>query len=176
MQSGSSDVLKRMNRTYDRVWYQNKINRIRALIPDCGISTDIITGFCGETEADHRETLSMMDYVKYDMAYMFKYSERPGTAAAKNFKDDVPEETKSERLTEIVNLQHRHQLEMNAFEKGKEYEVLVEGTSRRSAEHLFGRNSQNKVIVFPKSSFKKGDYVSVKVTGYTSATLLAELC
>jgi tRNA-2-methylthio-N6-dimethylallyladenosine synthase len=172
LQSGSSAVLKRMNRTYDRQWYKMKVDRIRELIPDCGISTDIITGFCGETEKDHMETLSMMDYVRYDLAYMFKYSERPGTFAERNFEDDVPEVVKSRRLEEVVELQNRHQFENNRREVGNVYEVLVEGFSKRSEDHFYGRNGQNKVIVFPKEQFEKGDYVRVKVTGFTSATLL----
>jgi tRNA-2-methylthio-N6-dimethylallyladenosine synthase len=175
VQSGSSSVLSRMNRTYTREWYLERINAIRRIIPGCGISTDIITGFCGETEEDHEETLSMMNMVRYDMAYMFKYSERPGTPAAKKFEDDISEEIKSRRLTEIVNLQSRHQLENNAQEVGKEYEVLAEGISKRSAEHFFGRNSQNKVIIFPKKSFQKGDYVKVRVNDFTAATLMAEI-
>lgn len=172
VQSGCSKVLERMNRTYDRSWYLGKIERIRELIPDCGISTDIITGFCGETDEDHRETLSLMDYVRYDLAYMFKYSERPGTPAAKKFIDNVPEEIKSGRLSEIVDLQHKHQAEINATETGKIYEVLVEGTSKRSENFLVGRNTHNKVIVFPDHGFKKGDYVNVKITDFTSATLI----
>ncbi|MBS1657838.1 MAG: tRNA (N6-isopentenyl adenosine(37)-C2)-methylthiotransferase MiaB [Bacteroidetes bacterium] len=172
LQSGSSAVLNRMNRTYDREWYKMKVDRIRELIPDCGISTDIITGFCGETEDDHEQTLSMMDYVRYDLAYMFKYSERPGTFAERNFEDDVPDEVKSRRLEEIVELQNKHQFENNRKEVGREYEVLIEGYSKRSKDHLYGRNPQNKVIVFPKEQFEKGDYVKVRVTGYTSATLI----
>lgn len=173
LQSGSSAVLNRMNRTYDREWYKMNVDRIRELIPDCGISTDIITGFCGETEEDHEQTLSMMDYVRYDLAYMFKYSERPGTFAERNFEDDVPDEVKSRRLEEIVELQNKHQFENNRKEAGKVYEVLAEGYSKRSKDHLYGRNPQNKVIVFPKEQFEKGDYVQVKVTRFTSATLLA---
>lgn len=172
LQSGSSAVLNRMNRTYDREWYKMKVDRIRELIPDCGISTDIITGFCGETEDDHEQTLSMMDYVRYDLAYMFKYSERPGTFAERNFEDDAPDEVKSRRLEEIVELQNKHQFENNRKEVGREYEVLIEGYSKRSKDHLYGRNPQNKVIVFPKEQFEKGDYVKVRVTGYTSATLI----
>ncbi|MFI5134320.1 MAG: tRNA (N6-isopentenyl adenosine(37)-C2)-methylthiotransferase MiaB [Chitinophagales bacterium] len=175
LQSGSSEVLQRMNRTYDREWYRMKVDRIRSLIPECSISTDVITGFCGETEEDHNETMSMMDYVRYDLAYMFKYSERPGTFAAKNYEDNIPEEIKSTRLDEIVDIQNRHQYENNSKEIDKEYEVLAEGFSKRSNEFLFGRNSQNKVIVFPKSNFQKGDYVSVRVKEFTSATLIGEI-
>lgn len=172
LQSGSNVVLKRMNRTYTREWYMDKIDRIRTIIPDCAISTDIIAGFCGETEQDHQDTLSMMDYVRYDMAFMFKYSERPGTLAARKFTDDVPEDVKSRRLNEIVTLQMNHQAENNKKEIGKVYEVLIEGTSRRSQEQLFGRSSQNKVIVFPKGKYKVGEYVRVVVENVTSATLM----
>jgi tRNA-2-methylthio-N6-dimethylallyladenosine synthase len=175
LQSGSSAVLNRMNRTYDREWYKMKVDRIRELIPDCAISTDIITGFCGETEEDHEQTLGMMDYVRYDMAYMFKYSERPGTFAERNFADDVPEQLKQRRLEEIVELQSRHQLANNAAEVGKKYEVLVEGLSKRSIQHLYGRNSRNQVIIFPKEHFEKGDYVKAKVRAFTAATLIAEV-
>jgi tRNA-2-methylthio-N6-dimethylallyladenosine synthase len=175
IQSGSSEVLKRMNRTYDRDWYKMKVDRIRQLIPECGISTDIITGFCSETDSDHKETMSMMDYVRYDLAYMFKYSERPGTFAEKNFEDDIPEEIKSKRLQEIVEAQHKYQLENNSKEVGNEYEVLAEGVSKKSKEFLFGRNSQNKVIVFPKGNFVKGDYVNVLATSCTSSTLIGEV-
>lgn len=174
VQSGSSEVLDKMNRTYDRQWYMSKVDRIRELIPGCGISTDMIAGFCGETDEDHRQTLSMMEYVKYDLAYMFMYSERPGTPAARKYKDDVPEEVKNKRIAEIVELQHKHQWEMNATEIGKEYEILVEGFSKRSKDHLSGRSSQNKVVIFPKKNFKKGDYVRVKITDCTSATLMGE--
>ena len=175
VQSGSSSVLGRMNRTYDREWYRAKIDRIHDLVPDCSISTDIITGFCGETEDDHRQTLSMMDYVRYSLAFTFKYSERPGTLAAKKLPDDVPEAMKSRRLNEIVELQHKHQYEKNAAELGKEYEVLVEGTSKKSKEKLFGRNSQNSVVVFPKKNFQKGDYTTVKIIDFTSATLIGDV-
>jgi len=175
LQSGSSKVLERMNRTYDRAWYRMKVDRIRELMPECGISTDIITGFCGETEEDHKETLNMMDYVKYDLAYMFKYSERPGTFAERNFEDDVPDKVKSRRLQEVIEMQNKHQFENNSKEIDKEYEVLVEGFSKRSKEFLFGRNSQGKVIVFPKSNFEKGNYVKVRVKEFTSATLAGEI-
>ncbi|HYV92708.1 MAG TPA: tRNA (N6-isopentenyl adenosine(37)-C2)-methylthiotransferase MiaB [Chitinophagales bacterium] len=175
VQSGSSEVLKRMNRTYDREWYRSKIDRIREVIPGCGITTDIISGFCGETDDDHQQTLSMMEYVKYDMAYMFKYSERPGTPAAKKFSDDISEEIKSKRLSEIVELQHLHQHEMNISEVGREYEVLVESTSKRSKDFFSGRNSQNKVVVFPKKNFQKGDYATVRIVDFTSATLIGDV-
>lgn len=175
VQSGSSEVLKRMNRTYDREWYLERVNSIRKILPGCGISTDIITGFCGETETDHLETLSMLEYVKYNLAYMFSYSERPGTPAEKNFTDDIPVEVKSRRLAEIVALQHEHQLQIHTKEVGKKCEVLAEGISKRSKEQLFGRTSENKVIIFPKQNINIGDYVTVKVTGFTSATLIGEV-
>lgn len=175
VQSGSSEVLKRMNRTYNRDWYIDKINSIRQIMPECAITTDIIAGFCSETEAEHAETLSMMEYVKYDMAYMFMYSERPGTPAAKKWEDNVLPDVKNRRLREIVELQNKHQLENHSFEAGKSYIVLAEGFSKRSSDYFYGRNSQNKVIVFPKGAFQKGDYVDVRVNGFTSATLLGEL-
>ena len=175
VQSGSSEVLKRMNRTYDREWYIERVNSIRKILPGCGISTDIITGFCGETESDHLETLSMLEYVRYNLAYMFSYSERPGTPAEKKFVDDVSSEVKSRRLAEIVELQHQHQLQIHQEEVGRTYEVLAEGVSKRSKEHLFGRTSQNKVIIFPKHNISTGDYVTVKVKDYTSATLMGEV-
>ncbi|MBA3647579.1 MAG: tRNA (N6-isopentenyl adenosine(37)-C2)-methylthiotransferase MiaB [Chitinophagales bacterium] len=174
LQSGSSAVLQRMNRTYTREWYINKVDTIRSLIPGCGISTDIIAGFCGETEEEHFETLEVMDYVQFDMGYMFKYSERPGTPAARKMKDDIPEQTKNFRLQQIVDLQHRIQVINNSREVGKQVRVLAEGYSKRSKEHLFGRSSENKVVVFPEGGFKKGDYVNVKILGYTSATLMGE--
>ena len=175
VQSGSSAVLKRMNRTYDREWYLERVETIRKLLPGCGITTDIITGFCGETDAEHSDTLSMMETVKYNMAYMFSYSERPGTPAAKNFKDDVPVALKAKRLSEIVDLQHQHQQELHSLEPGKVYEVLAEGISKRSKEHLFGRTSENKVIIFPRNEVQLGDYVYVQVKEFTSATLFGEI-
>lgn len=175
VQSGSSEVLDRMNRTYDREWYMDRIAAIRRIVPECAISTDIIAGFCGETEEDHEMTLSIMEEVKYEMAYMFYYSERPGTLAAKRYEDDVPLDVKKRRLTEIVKLQNKHSLERNKPDIGKTFEVLVEGTSKKSDAQLFGRNSQNKVIVFDRHDFKPGDYVKVKVNDCTSATLLGEV-
>ncbi|MCY7410314.1 MAG: tRNA (N6-isopentenyl adenosine(37)-C2)-methylthiotransferase MiaB, partial [Chitinophagales bacterium] len=175
VQSGSSSVLERMNRTYDRDWYMERINRIKELIPDCGISTDMIIGFCGEKEEDHLQTVSMMEYVKYNLAYVYKYSERPGTYAAKQFADNVSEEIKSRRLSEIVDLQRRMQQEENIKEVGKEFEVLAEGFSKRSDEFLSGRNSQSKMVIFPKMNFKKGDYVNVRIVSITSATLIGEV-
>lgn len=171
VQSGNSDVLKRMKRGYDKEKYVERVEAIKKIIPDCAISTDIITGFCGETEEEHKDTIALMEWAKFDYAYMFKYSERPNTYAHKKLKDDVPEETKSKRLTEIINLQSRLSLESNQRDVGKTFEVLIEGTSKRSDEFLFGRNSQNKVIIFPKKEAKIGDYVNVKVEECTSATL-----
>ncbi|WP_420154115.1 tRNA (N6-isopentenyl adenosine(37)-C2)-methylthiotransferase MiaB [Siphonobacter sp.] len=174
-QSGNSRVLKIMNRTYDREWYINRVDAIRRILGnDCGISQDMIAGFCTETEEEHRDTLTLMDYVKYDYGYMFAYSERPGTPAAKKFVDDIPEDVKKRRLNEIIALQQQHSLERNQQAIGKVHKVLVEGTSKRSTEHLQGRNDQNKVVVFPKHNFTKGQYVNVLVTDCTAATLLGE--
>lgn len=175
VQSGSSAVLKRMNRTYDRDWYLERVAAIKSILPGCGISTDIIAGFCGETEADHLETLSVMESVQYNLAYMFSYSERPGTPAAKKFADDVPAAVKSRRLAEIVALQHQQQLLLHEQEINKEYEVLAEGVSKRSKDRLFGRTSQNQVVIFPKENVKIGDYVTVKINDFTSATLMGEV-
>jgi tRNA-2-methylthio-N6-dimethylallyladenosine synthase len=175
VQSGNSRVLEIMNRTYTREWYMERIDAIRRIVPDAAISTDIIAGFCTETEEEHQDTLSMMEYVKYDMAYMFIYSERPGTVAAKKFEDDIPEEVKKRRLTEIINLQLKHALSRNTLDVGKVFEVLVEGTSQRSDDDLFGRNSQNKVIVFPKGNLKPGMYANVIVKSCTSGTLIGEV-
>ena len=172
VQSGSSIILQKMNRTYDADWYEEKIAAIRKIIPECGISTDIISGFCGETEADHQATLQMMEYVKYDMAYMFMYSERPGTLAEKNYEDDIPPELKKKRLSEVVELQQKHSLERNRNDIGKTHRVLVEGTSKRSEDQLCGRNDQNKMVVFPREDYSPGDYVEVLVEQCTSATLI----
>ena len=174
VQSGSSKVLKKMNRKYDRDWYLERIASIKKHIPNCAISTDIISGFCNETEDDHKETLSIMKTVGYDYAFMFKYSERPDTTAAKKFEDDVPEEVKSRRLTEIIELQRNLSHESNLRDIGKTFEILVEGTSKKSDTQLFGRNSQNKVAVFPKKNYKVGDYVKVKIERCTTATLIGE--
>jgi tRNA-2-methylthio-N6-dimethylallyladenosine synthase len=178
VQSGSTRVLQLMNRTYTREWYLAKVDRIREIIPDCGISSDVIAGFCTETEEDHQETLDVMQYSKYDMSYMFIYSERPGTLAQRRYTDDIPEEIKKRRLTEIVGLQNRLSSESNRKDIGKTFKVLIEGDSKRSAEDWMGRSTQNKVLVFPKwnSNFKKGDYVMVKVTDSTQATLLGTSC
>jgi tRNA-2-methylthio-N6-dimethylallyladenosine synthase len=175
VQSGNTDVLYRMNRGYTREWYMDRIAAIKRIIPDCAISTDIITGFCGETEAEHQETLSLMDEVKYDFAYMFKYSERPKTLAERRFEDDVPEEVKGRRLNEIIEKQLEHALASNKAQLGKIQKVLVEGPSKRSDEYMCGRNGRNCMVVFPKGNFSKGDYVFVQINDCTSATLLGEV-
>jgi tRNA-2-methylthio-N6-dimethylallyladenosine synthase len=171
-QSGSSEVLARMNRRYTREWYLERIAAIRERMPDCAISTDLITGFCGETPADHRQTLSLMHEAAFDFAFMFKYSERPGTKAADTMADDVPEDEKTSRLNEIIAVQNALSLESNRRDVGKRFEVLVEGESKRSADRLFGRTSQNKVAVFPRGTAHPGDYVTVEVTDCSSATLI----
>lgn len=175
VQSGNTEVLKRMNRTYDRNWYINRVEAIRRIMPDCAITSDVIAGFCGETEEQHQDTLSIMELSGYTMSFMFKYSERPGTLAARKFEDDVPEEVKSRRLQEIIDLQSKLSLLSNEQDVGKTFEVLVEGPSRKSDAHFCGRNSQNKMIVFPRGNTKAGDYVKVKVDRCTQATLLGEL-
>ena len=175
VQSGNSEILEKMNRTYDREWYLKRIAAIRTIVPDCGISTDIITGFCTETEARHQDTLSLMEAVKYDMAYMFFYSERPGTLAARKFEDDVPHEEKIKRLNEIISLQTKHSLERNRNDIGKTFKVLVERRSKKSEQDMCGRNDQNKMIVFPAKNSKSGDYVYVKVEHVTSATLIGNI-
>lgn len=175
VQSGSSRVLQLMNRTYSREWYIAKVDRIRELIPDCGLSTDMITGFCTETEEDHQQTLSLFDYCKYDLAYLYFYSERPGTLAARRFEDDVPLETKKRRLQELVDLYREHSLRTMQKEVGKTFKVLVEGFSKKSDEQLQGRTDQNKVVIFAKENFVKGDYVMVKITHCTAGTLFGEV-
>lgn len=172
VQSGNSGVLERMNRGYTREWYLNRIEAIRRIIPSCGISTDIITGFCGETEEQHKETVSLMEEVKYDFAYMFKYSERPGTLAQRKYNDDVTEETKLRRLQEIISLQQQHSAEKVKEGVGKVHRVLIEGTSKKSDEMFFGRNTQNTVLVFPKMNFKKGEYVDVLAENCSATTLI----
>ena len=172
VQSGSSRVLQLMNRTYTREWYIAKVNRIRELLPDAGLSTDMITGFCTETEEDHLESLSLMEYCQYDLAYMYFYSERPGTLAARRFKDDIPEEIKKRRLQEMVDLHRRNTLKSMQRDLGKTFKVLIEGFSKKSEEDLQGRNDQNKVVVFPKGNYKKGDYVYIKITSCTAGTLI----
>lgn len=176
VQSGNSRILELMNRGYTREWYLNKIARIREVLGvDCGISSDMITGFCSETEEEHLDTLSLMDQVNYDFAYMFFYSERPGTLAAKKLADDVPNEIKRRRLQEIIHLQNKHSLLRNKMDVGKVHEVLIEGFSKKSSEYLQGRNTANKVVVFPKERFEKGQYVNVFVEDCTGATLLGKV-
>jgi tRNA-2-methylthio-N6-dimethylallyladenosine synthase len=174
VQSGSDRMLKKMNRVYDSTYYLERIAAIKRMIPDCGITTDLIVGFCDETEEDHQDTLKMMETVGYNSAYMFKYSVRKGTKAANDFEDNVPEEMKARRFDEVLNLQQRLALESNQRDVGKTFTVLVEGVSKKSDEQLFGRNSQNKVIVFPKANHQIGDYATVTVTRCTQATLLAD--
>lgn len=174
-QSGSSRVLKLMNREYSREWYMKRISAIRSIIPDCAISTDIIAGFCTETEEDHNETLSLMEWAGYDFAYMFKYSERPGTKAARKLKDDVPDDVKTRRLNEIIALQNKLSARSKKQDVGRVFEVLIEDRSKRSESRLSGRTSQNKVAVFPAEGRKKGEYVNVKIEGCTPATLLGKI-
>jgi tRNA-2-methylthio-N6-dimethylallyladenosine synthase len=175
VQSGSSRILKLMNRKYDRAWYMDRIAAVKRIIPDCGLSTDVFCGFCSETEEDQAETLSLMREVGFDSAFMFKYSERPGTYAARHYADDVPEEVKIARLTEIINLQNELSRASNLRDVGKTFEVLVEGYSKRSREQMCGRSSQNKMIVFPKGNARPGDLVRVRVNEASSATLLGEI-
>ncbi|MBI9055577.1 MAG: tRNA (N6-isopentenyl adenosine(37)-C2)-methylthiotransferase MiaB [Bacteroidales bacterium] len=174
-QSGSTNVLEKMKRKYTREWYIDRINAINKILPNCAVSTDIMTGFPGETDEDHKETLSLMEFVKYDIAYMFKYSERPKTYASRHLKDDIPESVKSTRLTEIIDLQIKLSAESKKADLGKTFEVLVEGVSKKSTEHLYGRTSQNKVVVFPKNNYQIGDYVFVEIIDCTSATLIGEI-
>jgi tRNA-2-methylthio-N6-dimethylallyladenosine synthase len=172
VQSGSSRVLQMMNRTYSREWYIAKVNRIKEILPDCGLSTDLIAGFCTETEEEHQESLSLMEYCKYDLAYMYFYSERPGTLAARRFKDDIPLEVKKRRLQELVTLHRIHSLQSMQRDVGKTFKVLIEGDSKKNDQEFYGRNDQNKVVVFPKKNFKKGEYVMVKINECTAGTLI----
>ncbi|MDG1849867.1 MAG: tRNA (N6-isopentenyl adenosine(37)-C2)-methylthiotransferase MiaB [Flavobacteriales bacterium] len=174
VQSGNTRILEMMNRGYTREWYMQRIDAIKKIIPGCAISQDIISSFCSETEEEHEDTLSLMDYVKFDYGFMFKYSERPNTKAARQFEDDVPEEVKSRRLTEIIEKQRAHSMEHNQSKIGKTFKVLVEGVSKKSDEHLFGRTTHNSVAVFAKKHYKAGDYVQVKITDCNSATLIGE--
>lgn len=174
VQSGSSRILKLMNRKYTREWYLERVEAIRKIIPDCGLSTDIFSGYHSETEEDHQESLSLMEICGYDSAFMFKYSERPGTYASKNLPDDVPEDIKIRRLNEIIELQNRLSAESNKKDIGKTFEVLVEGVSKRSKDQLFGRTQQNKVVVFDRENHRIGDFVEVRVTESSSATLKGE--
>ncbi|MFZ9331843.1 MAG: tRNA (N6-isopentenyl adenosine(37)-C2)-methylthiotransferase MiaB [Chitinophagaceae bacterium] len=176
LQSGSTRILQLMNRTYTREWYLAKVKRIREVMPDCAISSDVIAGFCTENDQDHLDTLDVMRNSKYEFSYMFMYSERPGTLAAKRYKDDVPDDVKKKRLEEIVSLQNQLSLESNQLDLGKQFEVLIEGDSKRSNKQWMGRNSQNKVIIFDKTnpSLKAGDYVNVHVTDCSQATLFGK--
>lgn len=177
IQSGNTRILQLMNRTYTREWYLAKVDRIREIMPDCGISSDIITGFCTETEEEHRDTLTAMEYSRYDFSYMFFYSERPGTLAERRYTDDIPQNIKKRRLAEVVELQNRLSAESNKRDLGKTFKVLIEGNSKKNDADWMGRSSQNKVIVFPKGNhnYKKGDYVWVKVNDCTQATLIGEI-
>lgn len=175
VQSGSTRLLEMMNRGYTREWYIDRIAAIKRIIPNCGISTDSISGFCSESDEDHAETLSLMELVKYDFAYMFAYSERPKTLAERKFKDDVPEELKKKRLQEIVDLQQIHSAIRTKEGLGKVHRVLIEGVSKKSKEQYFGRNSQNTTVVFPKGNYKPGDYANVLATSCTTATLIGEV-
>ncbi|MCD8313161.1 MAG: tRNA (N6-isopentenyl adenosine(37)-C2)-methylthiotransferase MiaB [Bacteroidales bacterium] len=175
VQSGSDVMLEKMRRKYTREWYLSRVARIREIMPDCGLTTDIIAGFCGETEEDHRATLSLMEEARFDAAFMFQYSERPGTLAARNYPDDIPTALKTSRLNEIIALQNRLSLESNERDVGKTFRVLIDGTSKRDAGQFCARASNNKVCVFTAPALHIGDYATVRVTSCTSATLLAEL-
>jgi tRNA-2-methylthio-N6-dimethylallyladenosine synthase len=175
VQSGSDRILKLMNRKYTREWYMGRVEAIRRIIPDCGLSTDIFVGYHSETEEDHQQSLSLMREVGYDSAFMFKYSERPGTYASKHLPDDVPEEEKIRRLNELIALQTEISAQQNKKDEGKEFDVLIEGFSKRSREQLMGRTEQNKAVVMPKAGHHVGETVRVKITGSTSATLLGEI-
>ena len=175
VQSGSNRVLKAMNRKYTREWYLDRVAAIRRIIPDCGLSTDIFAGYCGETEEDHQLSLSLMRECAYDSAFMFKYSERPGTYASKNLPDDVPEETKIRRLNELIALQNELSLMANQRCIGQEYDILIEGVSKRSREQLFGRTEQNKVVIFDRADHRVGETIRVRITEATSATLKGEV-
>ncbi|HMS99345.1 MAG TPA: tRNA (N6-isopentenyl adenosine(37)-C2)-methylthiotransferase MiaB [Saprospiraceae bacterium] len=177
VQSGNTRILDLMNRTYDREWYMERIQAIYKILPECAVSSDIITGFCTETEEEHQDTLSMMEFAKYSMSYMFAYSERPGTLAARKWEDDVPEEVKKRRLNEVIRLQNHLSLVHNKADIGKSFKVLIEGDSKRSAAEWKGRNSQNKMVVFPKENYnlKPGDYITVLIHSASSATLIGEI-
>lgn len=176
VQSGNSRVLEMMNRTYDRAWYMNRIEAIRRIMPDCAISSDIITGFCSETEEEHQDTLSIIDWANFSMSYMFYYSERPGTLAARKYADDITEDVKKQRLSEVIRVQRAVSLRHNQADIGKTFKVLIEGNSRKSDQDFNGRNTQNKVIVFPKvEGLKPGDYAMVRVRDVNSATLIGEV-
>jgi tRNA-2-methylthio-N6-dimethylallyladenosine synthase len=175
VQSGSNNTLERMKRKYTREWYLNRIAAIKRILPDAAIGTDIFCGFSDESEQDFEDTLSLMREVKFDSAFMFKYSERPGTFASKNLPDNIPEEVKIERLNKIIALQTELSLESNKRDIGKTFEVLIEGYSKRSHDDFFGRTSQNKVVIFPKEGKKIGDLVNVKIAKVSAATLVGEI-
>ncbi|WP_075352053.1 tRNA (N6-isopentenyl adenosine(37)-C2)-methylthiotransferase MiaB [Algoriphagus marinus] len=176
VQSGNSRILEMMNRTYDREWYLERVAKIREILgEECGISSDMITGFCSETEEEHQDTLSLMDLVKYDFSYMFYYSERPGTLAAKKFEDDIPLEIKKRRLAEVITKQSELSHKRNKLDIGKEQVILLEGTSKKSQDELKGRNSANKVVIVPNGDYQKGDYLKVRITDCTTATLFGEV-
>ncbi len=172
VQSGNTELLEKMNRGYSREWYMDRILAIRRIIPGCGISSDIITGFCSETEEQHQDTLSLMEWSEFDFSYMYKYSERPKTLAERKYSDDISEETKARRLSEIIHMQNRLSKVSNKADIGKTVRVLVEGESKRSADYVSGRSSENKVVVFPKEHYKPGDLVDVLIHDCTQATLL----
>lgn len=173
-QSGNSRVLEKMNRTYDRAWYDMKLNRIRELLPDCGVSCDIIAGFCSETEEEHQDTLDLMRKAQFDFSYMYVYSERPGTLAAKKYEDDVPEDVKKRRLSEIIAIQSEVSKIKNKAREGKVFKVLVEGESKKSKEDWMGRTDQNIICVFPKGNYQKGDYVNVLIERSTTTTIIGK--
>jgi tRNA-2-methylthio-N6-dimethylallyladenosine synthase len=177
VQSGNTRILQHMNRTYTREWYLSKVKRIREIMPDCGLSTDIISGFCSETEEEHQDTLSLMEICRFDMAYMYSYSERPGTLAERRYEDDVPEEVKKRRLEEIIKLLKSHSAISYKDDIGKTFKVLIEGDSKRSDKDWCGRNTQNKMVVFSKGNYQlnKCDYVNVKITSATSGTLIGTI-
>ncbi|MEO6220189.1 MAG: radical SAM protein, partial [Ginsengibacter sp.] len=176
VQSGSTRILQLMNRAYTREWYISKVNRIREVLPGCGISSDMISGFCTETEEDHKETLSLMEYCEYELAYMYYYSERPGTPAERRFEDDVPLETKKTRLQEIVDLHRIHSLTGMQKQIGKRHKVLIEGNSKKNENYWAGRSDNNKMVVFPKrSNLKKGDYADVIIESCTAGTLIGKV-
>jgi tRNA-2-methylthio-N6-dimethylallyladenosine synthase len=175
VQSGNSEILERMNRGYTREWYMERIESIRRIMPDCGISTDIIIGFCGETEEQHKDTLSLMEEMKFDFAYMFKYSERPKTLAERKYSDDVPEEIKTRRFNEVMEMQQKLSFESNKNQIGKVHQVLAEGISKRTEGNLTGRNTRNTVVVFPKGNYTKGDYVNVIIESCNKATLMGKI-
>ena len=172
VQSGNNRILQLMNRTYTREWYLARVQRIREIIPDCGLSTDMISGFCTETEEEHQESLSLMEACKFDLAYMYFYSERPGTLAARRFTDDIPEDVKKRRLQEMIDLHRSHSLESMQQDLGKTFRILVEGTSKKNKAELYGRNDQNKVVVFPAGNHQPGDYVQVQIDRCTAGTLI----